>query len=218
MPILLAYNQNGSGHYDAVAHIDQVQDKENVQPPLKDVDRCTCGRNSTKGVSCAHSLYHYSTKCPCFKANRACNVNCRCKLRLYKNPHGERPAAVKTSNNGLKGKRDRHKSQTYPLKGRKTAKVMEEVSEEVGTGSMSKFEYILISAIIHYSYPDIEDWTDIGSIETNFIAKCFEAIRNITQTLSMQLPIFKRKESEFENTISLNLQTEHLTNWLHHNY
>ena len=78
---------------------------------------------------------------------------------------------------------------------------MDEVSEEVSTGSMSNFEYLLISAIIHFSYPKIEDWTDVGSIETDFIAKHFEAIRNITQTLSMQLPIFKRSESEVGNAL-----------------
>ena len=34
---------------------------------------------------------------------------------------------------------------------------------EVTTVSMSNFEYLLISAIIHYSYPEAEDWTDIDS-------------------------------------------------------
>ena len=33
---------------------------------------------------------------------------------------------------------------------------MEQVSEEVSTGGMSDFEYLLISAIQH-TYPDVED-------------------------------------------------------------
>ena len=64
-PLFIAYNQDGPGLYDAVCHIDAIGDRENTQVELQ-VERCTCGRNSSKGVSCAYSLYHYSTKCPCF--------------------------------------------------------------------------------------------------------------------------------------------------------
>lgn len=76
-PLFVAYNQDGSGHYDAVSHINQLHDKENVQPDAE--TKCTCGRNSTKETSCVYSMYHYNTKCPCFKAGRPCNSNCRCK-------------------------------------------------------------------------------------------------------------------------------------------
>ena len=140
-PFFLAYNQNGSGHYDAVSHIDQLEEKENIQPTIK----CTCGRNSTKGVSCVYSMYHYSTKCPCFKAERSCTQDCRCKS--CQNPHGAWPQVI-TSKTGFKRKRDRYDTQAYPLKGRKTSRVMEQVSEDMSTGSMSNFEYLLISAII----------------------------------------------------------------------
>ena len=61
-PFFLAYNQNGSGHYDAVSHIDQLEEKENIQPTIK----CTCGRNSTKGVSCVYSMYHLQHKMSLF--------------------------------------------------------------------------------------------------------------------------------------------------------
>ena len=134
----------GSGHYDAVCHID-IQNQENAQGGSQP-EKCTCGRNWSKGVSCAYSLYHYSTKCPCFKAAQSCNHNCRCKG--CKNPHGQRPD-IKSSKTVHKRKRDRHESQEYPLRGQKTAKFMEGVSETVSTGSMSNFEYLLISAIIH---------------------------------------------------------------------
>ena len=73
-PLFIAYNQDGPGHYDAVCHIDAIGDRENTRVELQ-VERCTCGRNSSKGVSCAYSLYHYSTKCPCFEAEQPCNFN-----------------------------------------------------------------------------------------------------------------------------------------------
>lgn len=197
-PLFLAYNMHGPGHYDAVCHINTIQDKENTQGQSQ-LERCTCGRNSSKGVSCVYSLYHYSTKCPCFKAGRSCNCNCRCKG--CKNPNGQRPD-IKTSHTSVhKRKRDRHDSQDYPLRGKKTAKFMEEVSEEVTTGSMNNFEYLLISAIIQHSYPDTEDWTDVERFDTNVIIKSFEAIKNITQLMNMELPMFKRSKFEIEKAL-----------------
>ena len=196
-PLFIAYNQDGSGHYYAVCRFDGIHDKENVQGESQS-EKCTCGRNLSKGVSCAYSLYHYSTKCPCFKAERSCTSNCRCKG--CKNPHGQRPD-FKPPKSVHKRKRDRHESQDYPLKGKKIAKFMEEVSEEMSTGSMSNFEYLLISAIIHCRYPDTEDWTDVDSLNIDDIVKSFEAIGNITRLLNMQLPMFTRNKTELEKSL-----------------
>ena len=78
---------------------------------------------------------------------------------------------------------------------------MDEISEEMTTGSMGNFKYLLISAIVHHLYPETEDWTDVDSFNTNTILKSFEAIRNITQLLNMQLPIFKRNQEEIEKAL-----------------
>ena len=56
--------------------------------------------------------------------------------------------------------------------------------------------YLLISAIIHYSYPEAEDWTDVENFNTDVIAKTFEGVRNTAQLLNMHLPIFKRNKEE----------------------
>ena len=195
-PLFLAYNQDGPGHYDAVSFLDQVLEKENVQADIK----CTCGRNSTKGISCAYSTYHYSTKCPCFKSDRSCTHSCRCKG--CHNPHGARPDIKKLMPKaGLKRRRDRHEYQAYPLKGRKTSKVMEHLSEDVTTGSISAFEYLLISAILQYAYPHLEDWTDVDMIDPDIIAKYFHAIRNMTKVLAIQVPVYNRNQREIETAL-----------------
>ena len=200
-PLFIAYNQDGSGHYDAVCRINAIEDRENIQLEVESqMKGCTCGRNSSKGVSCAYSLYHYSTKCPCFKAQQSCTSKCRCKG--CKNPHGQRPDADTLRAHCVhKRKRDRHDSQDHPLRGRKTTKFMDEVSDEMTTGSLSKFEYLLISAIIHHLYPEAEDWTDVDSFNVHTIAKTFEAIRNIAQLLNMDLPIFERSDEEIEKAL-----------------
>ena len=78
---------------------------------------------------------------------------------------------------------------------------MEQVSEDMSTGSMSNFEYLLISAIIQYSYPDVKDWTDVDLIDPDFIAQNFDAIRNITNIVGMQLPLYKRSVQEIEKAL-----------------
>ena len=92
---------------------------------------------------CHVLILHYSTKCPCFKAQQSCTSKCRCKR--CKNPHGQRPDVDKL--HGVqKRKRDRHDSQVHLLRGKKTAKFIDEISEEMTTGSMSDFEYLLVQS------------------------------------------------------------------------
>lgn len=78
---------------------------------------------------------------------------------------------------------------------------MEQVSEDMSTGNMSNFEYLLISAIIQYSYPDVQDWTDVELIDPDFIARNFDAVRNITNILGMQLPLYERSVQEIEKAL-----------------
>ena len=61
--------------------------------------------------------------------------------------------------------------------------------------------YLLISAIIHYSYPEAEDWTDVENFNTDVIAITFEAARNTAQLLNMHLPIFKGNKEEIEKAL-----------------
>ena len=64
-------------------------------------------------------------------------------------------------------------------------------SENVSTGSMSNLECLLISTIIQYAYPDVEDWTDVDLIDADFVAKNFDTIQKIANSLGMQLPLYK---------------------------
>ena len=76
---------------------------------------------------------------------------------------------------------------------------MQQVSEDVSTGSMSNFEYLLISAMIQHAYQDVEDWTDVNLIDPDFISYNFDSVRNIATSLDMQLPLYNRSEQEIEN-------------------
>lgn len=78
---------------------------------------------------------------------------------------------------------------------------MEQVSEELTTGGMSDLEYLLISAIIQHAYPDVEDWTDIQGMDSDTVAKFFDAAQDVISVLNMHLPIFKRNSGEIEKAL-----------------
>ena len=74
-------------------------------------------------------------------------------------------------------------------------------SEDVSTGSMSNLECLLISTITQYAYPDVEDWTDVDLIDADFVAKNFDTIRKIANSLGMQLPLYKWSEQEIKTAL-----------------
>ena len=195
-PVFLAYLHEGPGHYDAVIR----DDKENIEPLelTSGTTKCTCGRKATKGVSCAFTLDRYSTRCPCFKANQGCTSECRCKR--CNNPNGAR--LLSNTISGQKRVRQRYDSQIQELKGRKTAKFMQDIGESINTqGSLSQFKYLLISAIIQYSHPDIQDWEDIKNIDPLFIANNYNAVKVLAKTLNLALPIFHRSNMEIYSAL-----------------
>ena len=44
IPIMVAFNQSGAGHYDGVCP------KDKVLPSVTDAVKCDCGKNDTSGV------------------------------------------------------------------------------------------------------------------------------------------------------------------------
>lgn len=94
-----------------------------------------------------------------------------------------------------------HMKQSCPLKSKKTAKFMEEISAHTTTGNMSKIEYLLISAIIQHVYPGIEDWNDVDNSDPHVILNYFESVHKIVKCLNIQVPIFKRNLSEIETAL-----------------
>ena len=100
--------------------------------------------------------------------------------------------------------RQRYNSQIQELKGRKTAKFMQDVGEGINTqGSPSQFEYLLIGAIIQYSHPDIQDWEDIknNNIDPLFIANNYNAVKVLAKILNLALPIFHRSNMEIYSAL-----------------
>ena len=76
VPLMLAFNQSGAGHYDGVVA------KLTTIPSATDPVRCGCGKNDTSGQTHCHeqgSKYTTNIRCVCVKAGVGCSERCRCK-------------------------------------------------------------------------------------------------------------------------------------------
>lgn len=68
---------------------------------------------------------------------------------------------------------------------------MHDVGESIHTqGSLNHFEFFLISAIIQYSHPDVQNWEDVKNVDLLFIANNYSATKVLAKALNLNLPIF----------------------------
>lgn len=140
-----------------VFHLDQLLEKKILYDWLQHAPVEEIQQN----VYLVFTVSHYSSKCPRFRTE---SRSCTCRRKGCQQHHGATPQGI-TLKIGLKRKRDLYKTQAYPVKWRKTSRVMEKVSEYMSTGSI---RFLLINSTIQYAYQDMEDWKDIDSIDHGF--------------------------------------------------
>lgn len=84
---------------------------------------------------------------------------------------------------------------------------MHDVGESIHTqGSLSHFEFFLISAIIQYSHSDVQNWEDVKNVDLLFIANNYSATKVLAKALNLNLPIFGCSNVEINSAI------KHVTN------
>ena len=133
-PLLLAFTQDGPGHYDAVIH--DVSSSETKA--TKDAVKCNCGRKPNfEGKVCL------SKRCKCYRLQKKCNHACRCKS--CSNEFGSRPLV------SAKRKRKSYEEQDrQPLKGRLTEEFMCFKLEVVNKGKVTLLENLILKGIVIY--------------------------------------------------------------------
>lgn len=177
LPLLVAYNQSGPGHFDAVSPITEGNpDIVSVQ-----VFKCSCGKNTKSSVNnCGkqHTKYTTIIRCPCLKRNVACNEMCRC--RDCGNPCGVRP-----SHKPIR-KRFKHKWQEHTQIC--SAEFATQRNETLQEGSITKFEFFVMVNITNYCEEENID------LSTENILSIYNQIatvakdRNYTSTLRPLTP------------------------------
>ena len=137
-PLIVAFNQYGAGHYDAVQFHSGSSDRVSILP-----SNCRCGVNIKGGSTrkCVNST-NYRSRCPCLNNSTHCSSLCKCKN--CDNPHGKKSTTI--SHPIVSRKRQRHQLNSYKLK---SSTFMIERDEVISKGEWSLFENILVSVIVN---------------------------------------------------------------------
>ena len=110
LPIFIAYDQSGPGHYDAVVQVENIQPiKESQDSSTKNLQenlvRCRCGQASRKKAKDITSCDQFHKRCKCFQGLKGCTNTCNC--RGCGNPYGKIDDGEGKSSNISTGTRKR---------------------------------------------------------------------------------------------------------------
>lgn len=135
-PLLIAFNQFSSGHYDGIGYTTTTH-------VAKRIDGCRCGGCDKHQISrcCLSQVYH--CRCPCLKVNKACTGHCRC--RNCENPRGKNIRVVSSASPARK--RQRHELQSVPST---SASFMQQRGEQVAHGKWSLIENLLHIEVVSF--------------------------------------------------------------------
>ena len=92
--LYVAFNQYGTGHYDAVVLKNKTLNVQTTKSPSTPDKRCRCGRGSKHSSTLEHCgvlKYKYTTSMrrPCRLSGHGCIPLCKCSN--HANPHGVKP-------------------------------------------------------------------------------------------------------------------------------
>ena len=181
VPLMVAYNQYGAGHFDGVIHNEQTSTGSDVKEHIV----CTCGKNdkSNKEHCCeVKHKYTSSINCPCLKHKKGCGKDCKC--RNCTNIHGSRPILAA-------GRRCRQKHEWQLHKSPNSREYASFKQETLTTGPLTKHEYFLLENILLYCSKQ-----DIDVNVENITALYMEIIHSITTESAMNLYNKSSKEIE----------------------
>lgn len=91
LPIFVAFDQSGAGHYDAVVQIPRFEPSSEVQKPTVEKTEsncCRCGQGVKKKEKGNTSCDQFKKRCKCFQALKGCTEKCQCLG--CENPHGKK--------------------------------------------------------------------------------------------------------------------------------
>ena len=171
LPLVLAFNQYGAGHYDGVKDIS----REDAVKPVK----CRCGINkkSKSPVSCVSVVGQYSSRCKCFNSRKQCSSACGCVN--CDNPHGKKPQPA-TIAIGKKRVRQHHEL-TQP---QQVKKFLEGRGEEVTMGSWTMLEYMIFALVIQFYFDE-----DLQVCTQNIHLSFNRVIDTANSCQDLQLPV-----------------------------
>ena len=188
LPLYIAFNQAGPGHYDAVS----FKSTSNLSPPPQqpgdetNPSRCTCGKGNkhySTSERCKIMQYKYTTsiRCPCLLAGQPCTYKCTC--HNCANPKGIRPKVTSRV-------REQRKRHAWNLKPTKSVIYAHQEQENVLTGPRTQLEYFLILQILRFCRQNHID-TSLDTVHEIYLS-CVE----LAQALDIYQPLGPKRAEE----------------------
>ena len=162
VPIYVAFNQSGKGHYDAI-NVSQIEANISVKIQTKSIENpCRCGLGSDKNTEKAFCT-DYSSRCKCFQKIQGCGDNCRC--RNCNNPYGKR-----VTNESQTVSRKRRKHDDTP---KTSSDFCADHGEELPHSLWNDFDHFILQQIVfiylfiyltlpmnkqHITFTNIDNW------------------------------------------------------------
>ena len=123
LPIFVAFEHSGAGHYDAVAHITGTKSPTETQPNSNNKDTpsiecCRCGQGARKKEANITSCDSFKKRCKCFQGVKGCSEKCQCIG--CENPYGKMTKKEERSYSNQTGtkKRRPHEVTTQGMSGK----------------------------------------------------------------------------------------------------
>ena len=222
-PVIVAHVQGMPGYFSAVK---PAPSEDSVSPNVAtgsqtspQADKasqlskgCFCGKKAVRGTPCSYSLKEYTCRCPCYNKQKACSDDCRCKC--CGNPHGVKPESGQKAKIGQKRKREAHRQQSVPLRGKASHKFMDEVGEQASIGGYSEMEFLIVCAIIHGLLTEEGrhcSWDCVKDIDSIKVHSVYTSILDVIQSMGISLPMYTRTDQEISKLLKLSVAKNELS-------
>ena len=198
IPLYLAFNQSGAGHYSALSFQQNKERSTNGQEvKTKNSRRCTCGQKDKSSTSrrCVplQSKYTSVVRCSCLASNKSCNSSCLC--HNCSNPNGPRPP--KPRHPTQKRMRQNHAWQNST---EKSSLYAHHLDEQVSKGPHTKLEYLLLAQIIQF----LNKYSSQTEVDLCLISKVYHLCLTLVATAS--LPLGSKTDEEIQAMVQIYLK------------
>ena len=174
LPIFIAFDHSGSGHYDALAHITGSQSPSDcIKKPSscdnKDtpsIEGCRCGQGARKKQPNITSCDSFKKRCKCFQSVCGCSDTCQCIG--CENPHGKKAKKEERSYPTQVGSRKRrsHELTTEGMSGKQF--LLKRPHSEYNVSKWTFLEELVLIHVIQLNLTKGGSDIDIGAIASQY--------------------------------------------------
>ena len=182
IPLYVAFNHVGAGHYDAVSFNREIDSAGNISVGPQDtpcVSRCTCGKNNkhSQVKRCVSLKLKYTTTIPAYQpVIHALNFVLATIVPIQK-------GLIKPSNSSCSGKLRQWHKHAWNSKFSKSVEFAYKQQEKTKEGPHTLLEYLLISEILKYC------WNNVMNVTVDLVHMLYNSSVELVQVLEVHLSL-----------------------------